>query len=123
MSEEKQDHGTLRDEFRSLGENLKGLFSSAWESEERKNLQREMEEGMHELGKALNDFASDFQSGEVGQTLRREADQFGERVKTGEVESKARQEILKALKVLNTELEKAADKFSGPEKEQDSQTE
>jgi hypothetical protein len=35
MSEEKQERGTLRDEFRNLGENLKEMVNSAWESEER----------------------------------------------------------------------------------------
>ncbi|HAY85221.1 MAG TPA: hypothetical protein DCY42_09965 [Chloroflexi bacterium] len=123
MSEEKQTHGTLRDEFRNLGENLKTMLSSAWESEERRKLQGELEEGMRELGHALDNFATEFQSGEVGQTIRREVDQFGERVRSGEVENKARQEILKALQVLNKELEKASDKLSQSEPGDDAQAE
>jgi len=119
MSEEKQERGTLRDEFRTLGENLKEMVNSAWESEERKKLQSELEEGMHELGNVLNELAADFKSGEMGQNLRREVDQFSERVRTGEVENKARQEILKALKVLNKELEKASEKFEDSETDQE----
>jgi len=123
MSEEKQTHGTLRDEFRALGQNLKEMMDSAWESEERKKLQTEIKEGMHELGNVLDEFAANVQSGEVAQTIRREVDDFSERVRSGELESKARQEILKALKVLNNELEKASAKFSSAETEQDSEPE
>ena len=115
MSEEKQERGTLRDEFRTLGENLKEMVNSAWESEERRKLQGELEEGMHELGNVLNELAANFKSGEMGQTIRQEVDQFGERVRSGDVENKARQEILKALKVLNKELEKASEKFEDSE--------
>jgi hypothetical protein len=70
---------------------------------------------MHELGNVLNELAANFKSGEMGQTIRQEVDQFGERVRSGEVENKARQEILKALKVLNKELEKASEKFEDSE--------
>ena len=120
MSEEKHEHSNLRDEFRILGQNLKEMVNSAWESEERKKLQGELEEGMHELGNVLNELATNFQSGEMGQSIRREVDQISERVRSGEVENKARQEILKALKVLNSELEKASQKFSDADVEQDS---
>lgn len=116
MSEEKQEHGNLRDEFRTFGQNLKDMINSAWESEERKKLQAEVEAGMRELGNVFDDLATDFKSGEMGQSIRREVDQFSERVRSGEVESKARQEILKALKLMNNELEKASQKFSDTEK-------
>jgi len=122
MSEEKQTHGTLRDEFRALGQNLKEMMNSAWESEERQNLQAELKEGMHELGNVLDEFAANVQTGEVSKSIRREVDDFSERVRSGEFESKAREEILKALKVLNTELEKASSKFSA-ETEESSESE
>ena len=116
MTEEnRKDSGELRDEFKTLGDNFKAMFTSAWESEERKKLQSELEAGMKELGNALNDLAADFRASEAGETLRREANDFSERVRSGEVETKAREEILKALRALNTELEKAAEKFNKPE--------
>ena len=116
MSEEPINEGSdLRDEFKALGENFKSMFTSAWESEERKNLQSELEAGMKELGSALNDLAEEFRTGQTGETIRREVNDFSERVRSGEVEQKARVEILKALKALNIELEKAADNFSSAE--------
>ena len=115
MSEEKQEYGNLKDEFRSLGENLKDMINAAWESDERRTLQGELEEGMQELGNVLNEFAANFQAGEVGQSIRHEVDEISERVRSGELEDKARQEILKALKIINGELEKASQKFSEAE--------
>jgi hypothetical protein len=112
MSEKQIPENDLRDEFRNLGENLKQLFNSAWESEERQKLQQDIEDGMKELGSALDGLAEDVRTSEVGQTIRKEASEFGERVRSGEVEQKVRQEILDALQALNTELQKAADKFS-----------
>jgi hypothetical protein len=113
MSEQQKPENDLRDEFRSLGENLKQFFNSAWESEERKKLQQDIKDGMKELGVALDSLAEDVRTSEVGETIRREASEFGERVRSGEVEQKARQGILDALQALNAELQKAADKFSG----------
>lgn len=117
MSEQNKDTGSLKEEFRNLGNNLKGMINAAWESEERKKFQAELEEGMRELGLVMDDLAEEFREGEVGKNLRREVDDFSERVRSGEVENKAREEILKALKVLNTELEKASEKFSSSEEQ------
>lgn len=116
MTEEnKQERGSIQDEFRNLGNNLKGMVNAAWESEERKKLQSDIKEGMYELGVVLNSLAADIRDGETGQKIRTEVDDFSERVRSGEVESKAREEVVKALKFLNTELEKAADKLSKTE--------
>jgi hypothetical protein len=115
MSENRTEPtGDLHDEFINLGRNLKEMFASAWESEERKKLQSELEEGMRELGAALNTMAEDLRASQTGQKLRQEVDEFSERVRSGEVELKAREEIIKVLKALNGELEKAAEKFNQP---------
>lgn len=115
MSENKTEPtGDLHDEFVNLGRNLKEMFASAWESDERKRLQSELEEGMRELGTTLNAMAEEFRTSQAGQKLRQEVDDFSERVRSGEVEAKAREEIVKVLKTLNGELEKAAEKFNQP---------
>ena len=114
MSEEQNNQSSsLRDEFQALGENLKSMFNAAWESEERKKFQSEIEAGMRELGTVMNDLADDIRNNQAGETIRREASDFHERVKSGEVEEKARQEIVKVLQGLNVEITKAVDKMSG----------
>jgi dynactin complex subunit len=113
MSEQQKPENDLRDEFRNLGENLKQVFNSAWESDERKKLQQDIKDGMKELGFVLEGFAEDVRSSDVGETIRREANEFGDFIRSGEVEEKTRQGIVNALQALNSELQKAADKFSG----------
>ena len=45
MSEQQKPENDLRDEFRSLGESLKQVFNSAWESEERKHCSKTSKRG------------------------------------------------------------------------------
>ena len=111
MHEPNQNNSSIRDEFRALGEHLKQFVQSAWGSEERKKFQQEIEAGISELGAALNDLAAEVNAGETGQKIRKEVDDFSARLRSGEVEEKTRSEILKALKRLNEELDKATRKF------------
>jgi hypothetical protein len=111
MSEENNPKNDLRSEFQTFGVNLKKVINSAWESEQKAKVQSEIEDGINELSKALNDFVSSVRASETGQKLKEEFDEFGDRVRSGEVEDKARAELMKVMKKLNTELEKAADNF------------
>lgn len=113
------NEGQLRDEFRSLGENLKSMVNAAWESEERKKIQHEVEDGLSELGQTLNDLLNQIQTNDVKQKVVDGADQIGERIRSGETEAKVRDGLLTALQTVNAELEKAAGKFSGDQDEEE----
>jgi ElaB/YqjD/DUF883 family membrane-anchored ribosome-binding protein len=101
----EQEKPDLGSEFRELGENLKNLFRTTWESEEAQRFRDEFKEGLGELGKTMDETADEFRHGETGQRLRGEAEEFKQRVRSGEFESQARSEIRKALRMINTELE------------------
>lgn len=105
----------LADQFRELGENLKNIFQSAWESEEALKLKDELKDGFTELGTTATQAFDDFKAGEAGQNLKSEAEEFKTRVQSGELEAKARQEISKALEIINTELQKAIASFTPSE--------
>ncbi len=94
----------LVDELRNLGHNLKGMLQAAWASEERRKLQNEIQAGLVELQKTVADFAAS----PAGQRLKAEAQDLGGRVRSGQVESQLRNDLLAALRTLNAELEKAA---------------
>ena len=115
MSDSQQPD--LTSQFRELGENLKSMFQSAWESEEATKLKEEMKEGLTELGTAANQALEDFNVSEAGQKIKAEAEDFKTRVESGEVETKARDEISKALNLINAELQKAIGSFSKPKEE------
>jgi hypothetical protein len=97
----------LASEFHHLGDNLKKYFVSAWESEQRKSIQSEIETGLSDLGDTLKSTANEIQESETGQRFKSEATEFRDRVRDGEVEQKVRSDLTNLLKKLNTELEKA----------------
>ena len=96
----------LKSEFQNLGDNLKRLFVNAWESEERKNFQKELEDGLADLGDTLKQTAKEFQESETGQKVKAEAEDLRERIASGEVEQKVREDILSVLQKVNAEIEK-----------------
>lgn len=106
MNEEHTNN--LNQEFSEFGKNLKNAFNAAWESEERKQAQKDIEAGINNLGKALDNFATSFSASEAGQQMKEEMDDLGQRLRSGEVADKAREELLKALKALNKILDNAA---------------
>jgi hypothetical protein len=105
MSENPQPD--LASQFHELGENLKQMFQSAWESEEAQKLKHELKDGLTELGNATTQAVEDFKVSEAGQKFKAEAEDIKTRVQSGELEAKSRQEISKALNIINTELQKA----------------
>jgi hypothetical protein len=102
----KQTTGDIASEFQNLGTNLKTILQQAWESEERKNLQREIETGLGNLGRTLDDTAREFRDSETGQRLKSEAEELQERIRSGEAETRVREDLLKILHKVNNELEK-----------------
>lgn len=100
----------LSAEFSKLGHNLKSVLKTAWESDERQRLQRELETGLTAVGAALREVTTEFTEGEAGQKIKAEAKDFSERIHTGQVENQLRQDLFNALRTLNAEIEKHATK-------------
>lgn len=113
MDETNETPSDLTAEIRRLGDNLKEVFRTAWESEERKKIQDEIETGLSELGTILKDATDEFTQGSTGQSLKAEVEDFQDRVRSGEVQSKMRTDFLTALQLINRELEKAASQVTG----------
>lgn len=100
--------GEILDELHNLGKNLKDLLQSAWESEERKKAQKEIETGLNDLLRTLSQTANDFAQSPTGQTLKADIEDLHQRIQTGEVEKKVRDEVVTALRMANEGLKKAA---------------
>jgi hypothetical protein len=97
-------------EFRKLGENLRDVVKQAWDSEERQRLQMELQKGLMLLTANVKDLTENFAASDTGQRVKSEVDGLRTRVAQSEVEKHVRTNIVSALRVLNTELEKAAHK-------------
>ncbi|NIS83218.1 MAG: hypothetical protein GTO14_24130 [Anaerolineales bacterium] len=123
MTEEQKPENELVEEFKRLGENLKNAIEAAWESEERKEISQEVQEGLTKVSQAVEGAVKEVVEGETVQRLRGEVDEFTERVRSGEVRDKVRAELRAALEKINAELEKAAASWTGSEEEAPSEEE
>jgi signal recognition particle GTPase len=113
-NDNKSPNENIGDQLNELGKNLREALQSAWESEERRKLQKEIEEGMANLGASLSQAAKEFSNSPTGQTLKEDVKDMHERWQTGEVGSKVRSEISEALRKVNEELKKATRKNPPP---------
>ena len=111
---ESQESNELKDEFRKLGENLVDNLKALWEHPETEEIRSEFKQGLHQLGDTINEMANDFSESPTGQKLQEDAKDFGEKVRSGEVESKVREELVRALNTINSELQKVQEKWNKP---------
>ncbi len=100
----------ILDELRDLGRNLNSLLQSAWESEERKKLQQEIENGLSEMRSGIKSAAS----GPTGQAIKADLEGLHQRLRTGEVEERLRSELVSALRTANDSIKKAAERKAPP---------
>src|SRR5687768_4528306 len=105
MSDQSPE-GDLSSELERLGQNLKEAAKAAWESEESRKLQGELKTGIAALEAGLAQAAMEAASSNMGQRVRAEVDELGQRVKSGEVEQRLRKDLLSALRTVNGELQK-----------------
>lgn len=113
-NENKSPNDNISEQLNELGKNLRDALQSAWESEERRKLQKEIEDGLANLGASLSEAAKDFSSSPTGQSLKEDVKDLQERWRTGEVRSKAHSEIVEALRKVNIELQNATKKNPPP---------
>jgi hypothetical protein len=112
MTEHSESKSELRDEFRRLGENLAESLKSLWEYPETKQFRTEMKDGLIQLGDTLSQAVHDFSESPEGQRLQEGVEDIGEKIRSGEVEAKARHELINALNRINIELEKVKEQLA-----------
>jgi len=117
-NENKFPNDNISEQLNELGKNLREALQSAWESEERRKLQKEIEDGLANLGASLSQAAKDFSTSPTGESLKEDMKDLQERWRSGEVRSKAHAEIVEALRKVNTELQKATKKSPPPPSDQ-----
>ena len=109
-NENKTPEGNISDELNELGKNLREALHAAWQSDERKKVQKEIEVGLANLGASLSKAAEDFSNSPAGQNLKEDVKDMQERWRSGEMGKKARSELMDVLHKVNDELQKATRK-------------
>jgi hypothetical protein len=115
----QEREGDLADELGKLGQNLKTMLQTAWESEERRKVQQEIEEGLAELGRVLQQASAEFDADQVGQEVKAEVTRIRQGLESGEIQGRVRTDLLKALREINEELNKFRDQWAAPEEGKD----
>jgi vacuolar-type H+-ATPase subunit E/Vma4 len=105
-NETRNPNDNISDQLNELGKNLREALRSAWEREERRKLQKDIEEGLANLGESLSQAAKDFSNSPAGQSLKEDVQDIRERWQSGEMGSKVQSEIVEALRKVNHELQK-----------------
>jgi hypothetical protein len=112
MTEEPTQEGTLSAELRELGMNLVAVLRTAWDQPERKRLQQEIVNGLNEMGTTIRDETDKFTQSPTGQRLKSDVSNVTQRVQSGELEARGRQELLNALQMANQQIQRAIEKLS-----------
>lgn len=111
------------DEFRNLGTQFADTLRSAWYSEERKQFQEEMREGVQTFANEVEKAVKDITSSEHAQKAKAEAEEFKSQASTGDVAEKTRAGLAHGLRRFSEELSKLADSFTPVEKQPPSEDE
>lgn len=110
----RPDPSDVARELHEMGRNLANILRGAWGSDERRRLNDEIRQGVSDLTDTVNQAVSQFRQSSTGQRVEGEIHDFHERIRAGEVDTKIREEILSALRTVNTELEKCTKRTETP---------
>lgn len=112
MTEAHEQPSELVSQFKQLTDNLQAAARAAWASPERKQLQSDLTDGLETMRDSLNAWARDFSASEAGRQIKSDLSDLNQRVQSGELEQKARTELVGVLSRLNAELESAVQRLS-----------
>ena len=118
--EEIQDEAAdVSEAFRDFGRQFAETIRTAWNSEERRELEQELREGVQSFAEEVGKVLREAKESKAAQKVKEEATEVKTRVETGEVTRKARSGLVEGLSWLSQELAKLAEQFSPADEEGD----
>ena len=102
-------------EFAELGKKLRSTVETAWGSQERQKVQKEVQEGLIKLRDELDKAAKSLRDSEPGQKVEVEVKRVREDLETGKVADDVRVGIVSGLRGIGAALDKLADSFTPAE--------
>jgi uncharacterized membrane protein YccC len=105
MSEQnKSNTSELVDQLNKLGENLGNLLRAAWESEERKSVEREVTAGLDQMSAKLSETAEKIRNDAYLNNAKKQAQDAWETARGPQIVSEVQQGVMDTLKRINEEL-------------------
>ena len=99
-------------EFAELGKKLRNTINTAWTSEERLKVQKEVEAGLVRLRDEMNAAAKTVRESETGHKVEAEVMRVKADVESGKVTDEVRKGIVTGLRTLGEALDKLANNFT-----------
>ncbi len=117
MTEEtKRGEGEIADELKRLGRQLHSTAKTAWESEERRQLEAEIVSGLNALVSEIERALRGVRVGPEGEVLEARAREVKEKAQSGELGTEARGAFLRCLRQINAELDTLQTSWAPAEK-------
>jgi hypothetical protein len=107
-----EPEASLADEIQALGKNLSQAFRTAWDNPERKRVQEQVTISLTDLGSTLKREADNLSTSPASQQIKTEFEKLGDKVRSSDAQDKIRRELLGALHVANSELQKVIDRWA-----------
>ena len=111
-NERPQSEYDLGAEFTELGEQFRRVFKAAWESQERKDIQDEIRDGLNNLAEEINKAAKNVRDTDTAQKVESNLKNVRADVQSGKVADDMRGGLAKALRGLRDALDDLADRFT-----------
>jgi hypothetical protein len=107
-TENRRNSSDLTNELNQLGENLANLLRAAWDSEERRSVEREITAGLEQMNKKLADAAEQIRHDAALNQAKRSAKEAWETAHGPQVLNELRMGVLDTLKAVNADLARRA---------------
>lgn len=107
-------------EFQKLGRQFAETLQTAWDSEERKRVEKEVREGVQSFVNEVDQVIREVKTSEKTEKIKGEAEELKTRVESSDIGARARQGIVQGLRWLSEGLGDLANQFTPPEKGGDS---
>ncbi|MDX1436914.1 MAG: hypothetical protein R3335_08890 [Anaerolineales bacterium] len=112
MDSSNREESDITQELRQLGANLSGTLRSAWESEDRKKFQHEIEAGLQGLGEEIRKAGDEIDVKGISEEVRTGVEGATQKIQSGEVGDRMRSELLSVLQTINAQLQDVQSKWT-----------
>ena len=106
MSEEKKPSSDVLDELKLFGQQLGTAFKSLWDSEESRNLRKEISEGLTEAVREMDKAVKNVQDSEAAKEFGEQVRGTVDKARQSDIAGQVQQGLVAGLRDLNTELSK-----------------
>jgi len=114
-NEKPQADVDIAAEFAELGKKLRVAVETAWASQERQNVQKEVQDGLIQLRDELDKAVKSLRDSDPGQKVEAEVKRVRDDVEAGKIADDVRIGIVSGLRGLGVALDKLADSFTPTE--------